>query len=159
MAVRISEELQKIMNAPDSVKVIASVDLEGRPHVVAKGSIGFTDTGQIRYLEFFENSRTNKNLLVSLWYDKPVAINVIAPDRRSFQIKGRAVRSIIAGREFEKYYIQAQARDPENDLSSIYLIDIEEVIEQTYRVRRREEVERNPLYTHLDRLVKKAGGV
>jgi hypothetical protein len=158
MAVPISTELKEIIEDPASIKVIASVDLEGRPHVVAKGSISIADTGQIQYLEFFENSRTNKNLLASLWYNKPVAINVISQDKRSFQIKGRAVQSIIAGRGFEKYYIQAQARDPENDLSSIYLIDIDEVIEETYRVRRKEERERNPLYIHLDRLVKKAEG-
>jgi predicted pyridoxine 5'-phosphate oxidase superfamily flavin-nucleotide-binding protein len=158
MAVQINTELKKIIEDPASIKVIASVDLDGRPHVVAKGSISLTDAGQIQYLEFFENSKTNKNLLASLWYDKTIAINVISSDKRSFQIKGRAVRSIIAGRGFEEYYIKAQARDPENDLSSIYLIDIDEVIEQTYRTRRKEERERNPLYIHLDRLVKKVEG-
>jgi hypothetical protein len=156
MTAQINKELKKILEDPASIKMIASVDLEGRPHVVVKGSISLNEAGQIQYLEFFENSRTNKNLLVSLWYNKPVAINVVSPDKRSFQIKGRAVRSIIAGREFEKYYIQARARDPDNDLSSIYLIDIDEVTEQTYRLRRAEEAERNPLYIHLDRLVKQA---
>jgi hypothetical protein len=157
MAVKINGELKTLIADPSTLKVIASVDMEGRPHVTVKGSLDVTDDGSLRYLEFFENSRTNKNLLASLWYEKQVAVNIVAADKRSFQIKGRVVRSVIAGREFEKQYVLAQTRDPQNDLSSIYIIEADEVIEQTYRVRREEEAKKNPLYVHLDRLTKQEG--
>ncbi len=154
MAIKIKEELKEILADEDTIKVIASVDLEGKPHVVVKGSISLNENNQIRYLEFLENSRTNKNLLASLWFDKTLAITVLSKDRRSFQIKGRPIRTSIAGREFEEEYKKAQERHPDNDLSAIYYIDVDEIIEETYSVRRAEESKKNPLYVHLDRLTK-----
>jgi hypothetical protein len=53
---------------------------------------------------------------------------------------------------YEKYYAFAQQRDSENDLAAVYYIDVEEVIDESYPVRRAEEAVKHPLYIHLDRL-------
>ncbi|MFU0826063.1 MAG: hypothetical protein ACFWTJ_00695 [Lachnoclostridium sp.] len=154
MAVSISEELKKILDHKNTLKLIASIDTNGVPHVTVKTSLNVTKNGELYYLEFFENSKTNKNLIGSLWFNKVVAINIVSEDRRSFLIKGRVKRTAIAGREFEKFYKDAQAQDEKNDLSAIYYIDPEEIREETFEVRREEEAKKNPLYIHLDRLVK-----
>lgn len=81
-------------------------------------------------------------------------MNIISGDRRSYQIKGTPVKSVIAGRVFEDYYIKAEQRNPENNLAAIYYIDIEEVINESYTVRLKEEREKHPLYIHLDKLAR-----
>lgn len=154
MAVKINEELKGILAHKNTLKLLASVDPEGIPHVTVKNSINLTEDGQLYYLEFFENSKTNKNLTGSLWFNKIVAINVISGDKRSYLIKGRVTRTVIAGRVFEEFYKLSQEQDPENDLSAVYYIDACEIREETFSVRREEEARKNPLYIHLDRLIK-----
>lgn len=154
MAVELSSEIIESINAPGSVKVLASKDRHGEVHVVAKGSIFVTEEGKIGYLELLESSQTNKNLIYSLWFEQKVAINIITEDRRSYQIKGIPVKSLVFGSEFEEYYKRVVEWDANNDLAAVYFIEPVEVIEQTYPVRRKEENEKHPLYVHLDRLAK-----
>lgn len=154
MSVEISEELKRIIYDRDTVKTLSSVNAEGIPHIAVKESLFVNDEGKIVYFEFFEKSQTNKNLIYSLWYDKKVAINILSKDKRSFLIKGVPYKSLVHGREFEKYYTIADKADPENDLTAIYYIEPTEVYEQTFDVRRSEEKLKHPLYVHLDKLAK-----
>lgn len=158
MTAIVNDELRKILKDKDTIKVIASVDTEGVPHVTAKGSIALTeDEKQIVYLELLEGSRTNKNLTAAIWWNKKVAINVISKDKVSYQIKGTPAKTLIAGSEYEKYYILAEQRNPENDLAAVYYIDIEEIVNESYQVRLAEEKQKHPLYIHLDKLARKEG--
>lgn len=151
----INDELKEIIADKDSIKVLASVDTEGNPHVVAKGSIALSEDGkQLVYMELLEGSRTNKNLTAAIWFNNKVAVNVISKERKSYQIKGTPVKTVIAGKVFEEYYIKAEERNPENNLAALYYIDIEEVINESYPVRLKEEREKHPLYIHLDKLTK-----
>jgi hypothetical protein len=148
----LSEEVKNYIFDKDSVKVLATVDKFGNPHVVAKGSLTVDENGRLLYLELLESSRTNKNMIYSLWFEKKIAINIITPQRKSVLIRGKPVKTLIAGSVFEKYYAFVQQRDAENDLAAVYYIDVEEVIDESYPVRRAEENAKHPLYIHLDRL-------
>jgi hypothetical protein len=140
------------INEPDSVKVLSTISRAGEPHVVYKGSLSAADDGHIRYFELNETSQTNKNLTYSLWFKKLVAINVLAKDRASYQIKGIPVKAIICGREFESAYIDVRKRlGKDADLSTIWIIEPISVQEETFYVRQREEREKYPLIGHLDR--------
>jgi hypothetical protein len=151
MSITISEELQKVIKDPKTIKVLATTDGDGNPHVVAKGSLSIDEDGRLYHLELLEGSKTNKNVTRSLWFDRPVSILLIAEDRKSYQIKAQPVKALVFGHVFEKYYVQSQERNPNNDLSTVYYYDVLEVIEQTYETRRLEEAEIHPLYEHLDR--------
>jgi hypothetical protein len=153
----LSEEVKGYILDRDSIKVLATTDKDGTPHAVAKGSLTVDEEGRLLYLELLESSRTNKNMIYSLWFEKKVAVNIITPQRKSVLIKGRPVKTLIAGRVFEKYYTFAQQRDSGNDLAAVYYIDVEEVIDESYPVRRAEEAAKHPLYIHLDRLANDAG--
>lgn len=153
----ISEKIKSYILDKDSVKVLATVDKHGNPHVVAKGSLTVDEEGRLLYLELLESSRTNKNMIYSLWFEKRIAVNIITSQRKSILIKGRPVKTLIAGEVFEKYYAFVQQRDSENDLAAVYYIDVEEVIDESYPVRRAEETAKHPLYIHLDRLANTAG--
>jgi hypothetical protein len=152
----ISEELKKHILDKDAIKILATTDKDGNPHVVAKGSLTVDENNKLLYLELLESSRTNKNMIRSLWFEKKVAVNIITPQRKSVQIKGKPVKALIAGKVFEKYYDFVRQRDPDNDLATVYYIEVEEVIDESYKARRAEEEAKHPLYTHLDRLANSA---
>lgn len=154
MAIALSQEIKDAINHPKSIKVIASKDRHGEVHVVAKGSLFVTEDGQLGFYELLESSQNNKNLTYSLWFEQKVAINVITEDRRSYQIKGIPVKSLVFGHAFEEYYKSVVDKDPENDLAAVYFIAPLEVKEESYKVRRDEENKKHPLYLHLDRIAK-----
>lgn len=154
MAVEISKEIRDAIADKDSIKVIATIDRHGVPHVVAKGSITITEDGQIRYWELLESSQTNKNVTYALWFDKTVAINIVTKERKSYQIKGIPRKCLVAGHEYEEAYIAAQERNENNDLAAVYYIEPVEAIDESYPVRLKEENEKHPLYIHIDRIAK-----
>lgn len=153
MAAELGEEIIKLLGDPETVKVLATVDREGRPHVAFKGSIHVNGRGQLEYFEIIESSQTNKNLVSSIWFNKPVAVNILGKDKTSFQIKGKPVKALISGREFEGHYRKLK-EERGLDLSTVWIIDAEEVIEETFAKRRSEEEAQHPLFRHLDMLVK-----
>ncbi|HWQ78452.1 MAG TPA: hypothetical protein VN381_06535 [Anaerovoracaceae bacterium] len=152
MSIKLNENLTALLNDPNSLKVLASVDQNGVPHVVFKGSISVNQDGKLQYLELIETSQTNKNLAYSLWFKRWIVINVLGQDRTSWQIKGTPVRSIISGPVFEENYAAIQKRFGEGaDLSTVWIIDPEEAREETFPVRLQEERKSYPLIGHLDR--------
>jgi hypothetical protein len=154
MAAEITQEIRDIFADKDSIKVLATSDEHGVPHVVAKGSLFISDEGDVVYLELLEKTVTGRNMTHSLWFDRKVAVNVISKDGRSFQIKGIPYKTLIAGKEYEKYYVEAEKRNPENDLTAVYFIKPDEVREETYPVRLKQQREKHPLYVHLDKIAK-----
>lgn len=153
MAIELSKEIRALFANKDNLKVLATADEHGVPHVTVKDSLFIHENGQVVYLEMLEKSVTNRNMTHSLWFERPVAVNVIAKNR-SFQIKGIPVKTLIAGREYESYYREAEKINPENDLTAVYFIEPTEVREETYAVRLAEEKKKHPLYVHLDKLAK-----
>jgi hypothetical protein len=152
--IRTLKEIQSIINNPDSIKAVASTDRNNLVHVVFKGSVSAGEDGKIRFFELNETSQTNKNMVYSLWFKRPVSINVLARDKTSYQIKGIPVRTIICGPEFEEAYIAVRERlGAGADLSAIWIIEPEEIREETPAVRQAEEREKYPLIGHLDRFL------
>jgi predicted pyridoxine 5'-phosphate oxidase superfamily flavin-nucleotide-binding protein len=143
MAAIVNDELKEIIADKNSIKVLASVDTVGNPHVVAKGSLTLSeDATQLVYQESLENSKTNKNLATAIRLSNRVAVNVISADRRSYQIKGKPAKAVTSGEVFEEYYNKAKERNPQSKLAAVYYIDIEEVINESYPVRLQEELDK-----------------
>lgn len=156
MALKLTQELKDIINDPNSKKVLATIDRDGNPHVVFKGSLHVNEAGYLEYFEFIESSQTNKNMVHSIWFHKTVAINILNGSK-SYQIKGIPYRAIIAGREFEEAYHKVQEKygDEKVDLSTVWLIEPAEVFEESFEKRRKEEEEAHPILRHLDLLIVK----
>ncbi|MFP3091494.1 pyridoxamine 5'-phosphate oxidase family protein [Treponema sp. TIM-1] len=157
MAIKLDETVKVLLEDTGAVKVLASVDKNGRPHVTFKDSIRLNSGGNLEYDEIIESSQTNKNLVFSIWFNKQVAINVLGPDKTSFQIKGTPVKALIYGKKFEERYSKLKAEHGV-DLSTIWIIEPEEIIEETFTVRRVREEAQHPLLRHLDTLVIKFEG-
>lgn len=154
MSVIIDKRVKEIINDKNTIKVLATTDKKGVPHVVVKGSIALREDGKIELLELTESSQTNKNLTASIWFNQTVAINFISADRQSFQVKGRVERVIISGKEFEKKYVALREALGDVDLSGIWIIEPEYIREESFWKRLKEESEKHPEITHLDRIAK-----
>jgi len=154
MSVEISEELRAILAEKETLKALGSVDKDGVPHVVFKGSIQVAPEGHLTYLEILETSQTNKNLTYALWFDRFVTINVVSKERRSFQIKGKPRKVHVSGPHFEQKYNEVIARVPGAGLSGVWEIDPVEVHEQTFGVRLAEQKRDFPFIGHLDQDLK-----
>lgn len=152
MADIISNELKAIISNKDTLKALASIDKNGVPHIVYKGTLHINEDGNLEYYEILESAQSNKNLVHSIWFDKKVAVNILSADRKSFEIVGKPLKSITAGRYFEEKYVSVREKFGDVDLGAIWIIEPETVKEETFAVRKREEEEQYPILKHLDRL-------
>lgn len=152
MADIISEELKEYISAKDTLKVVASIDKNGIPHVVFKGSLHVNEEGNLEFYEVLESSRNNQNFVHSIWFDKKVAVNILTNNGKSYEIVGKPLKSVTAGKKFEKVYVSLREKLGDVDLAAIWTIEPEVVKEETFVVRVQEDEKKYPLLKHLDRL-------
>lgn len=146
-------EVIELFKDPTAVKVLATVDEQGTPHVVFKGSLTVLEDGSLAYVEALESSRTNGNMLRSIWFDRRVAVSIRGQDGLSYQIKGKPARYVITGPLFKQFFREARERmGPEGDIAGVWIITPEEVRNESFAVRKQEEEEKHPFFRHFDRL-------
>ncbi len=155
MSVEITKEVKEAFEDPATVKALATLDKEGIPYVVYKGSPHLNEKGQVEIYEILESSHTNSNLVYSIWFDKKAALNLLTPDRKSYQLRLKPVKSITSGHYFEQAYNSIRSNGKDIDLGAIWQFEIEDIKEETFAVRVKEEEEAYPILKHLDRLLKK----
>ncbi len=151
MSIKISAELQKVLADEKTIKVLSTLPPEGEVHAAVKQSLFVDETGNLVYLEFFEKSQTNIDLVNSIWFDKNVSIMAVTADQKSWFILGKPVRTRVFGKEYEYFYRKAEASNPNNDLVAVYYIQPLEYYEQTYSVQQAQHKQKFPLYVHLDK--------
>lgn len=154
MAVQLTDDIIALFADEETTKVLATLDADGFPHAVVKQSLQPGEDGKIIYLEFLESSRTNKNLVRSLWFDRQVAVALWGTDGRSWQIKGKPVKTHITGPLFQKHYTATREKLGGVDLAAVWVIEPLELIEESFAARKAEEERKHPFFTHLDRLAK-----
>ena len=154
MAANLSKEIIDLITDTDSIKVLATLDEFGFPHVAVKQSLQVGEDGNILYLELLESSRTNRNLVRSIWFDQKVAVAIKGKGGQSFQIKGKPVKTHITGPVFQHHYTAIRELFGDVDLAAVWVIEPEEVINGSFTVRKAEEEGKHPFFSHLDRLVK-----
>jgi len=150
---KLPEELLDLLKDTGSVKVVATIDGDGVPHVVFKGSLTTFDDETIVFAEGVESSLSNKNLVRSIWFDKKVAIN-ITKGLISYQVKGLPYKYLITGTIFRKMLDRArERRGPEADIAGVWVITPDEIRNESpaYRSGLAKE-ERGLFHSHLDLL-------
>ncbi len=154
MATNLNKEIRDLIADAEATKVLATLDADGVPHAVVKQSLQIGEDGNIIYLELLESSRTNRNLVRSIWFDRKVAVIVTGRGGQSYQIKGKPLKTHITGPLFQKHYTAVRERLGEVDLAAVWVIEPDEVIEESFAVRKEEEERNHPFFIHLDRLAK-----
>lgn len=158
------QSIISLLRDATTIKALATVSKQGVPHVTVDPAITVDEKGNLLYLEFFENSESNVNLINSLWFKRQAAIYVTkqeesdptepASSAASWQIRGIPTHSVISGPLFEQCYREALAKDQEADLSTVWIIRPVEVIDESRSFKKQQQKENHPLIMHLDHLAK-----
>jgi hypothetical protein len=149
---KLPKELVDLINDSESIKVISTADEDGNPHTAFKDSLTVLEDGNIAFGEEFEGSQTNVNLVRSLWFNKDVELTVRDKSGTTFQIIGKPYRYAHAGPLFKKFYLaEREKRGPDSELAGVWIITPEEVRNETYEIRKKQEDERHPFFRHFDR--------
>ncbi len=148
-----NKEVTELFKDRDSVKILATTDKLGRPHIVIDKTITLNEEGNLLYLEFLETSQCNSNLVNSLWFKKIVTVHVKKEDTE-YEIQGVPQYSIISGPIFEQYYRNALAEDETADLSTVWVIKPIKIINESPAYKKEQEKKDHPLVMHLDHLAK-----
>lgn len=96
--VNIPKEVQEILAAPDSAKMIATTDTQGTPNVAPVWSITAIDQETIAFAELFIK-RTKENLQTT----KKAAIAVFKGPTTAYQLKGTFAGFQTTGPIFETF--------------------------------------------------------
>jgi hypothetical protein len=152
MSVKLEKNVMDLLNDGQAVKILTTIDSSGTPHSVVKNSLCPDGGGNIIYLELVESSRTNSNMTGSLWFGRRVSVLLVGKDGASVQIKGRPYKCVVAGPVFEAYYREARESLGDVDLAAVWTIAPDEIIDESFETRRREESDAHPLQKHLDRI-------
>jgi len=149
---KLPKEVADLINDPESIKIVATTDEKGNPHCAVKDFFTLFEDGNLAFAEEFEGSQTNVNLVRAIWFDKNVELTVRGKDGTTFQIKGKPCKYVYIGELFKKFYLAAREKwGPDSELAGVWVITPQEVKNETYEVRKKEEDEKHPFFRHLDR--------
>jgi hypothetical protein len=152
MSTLLDASVRELLSDKATVKILATTDEHGVPHAVAKGSLSLDEDGNLIHLELIESSRTNRNLVYSLWHDRPVSILLVGGDGRSYQIQGVPRRLHVSGPLFQQHYQALRARLGDVDLSGVWVIEPRQATDQSWRSRLAAETATGGNLLHLDRI-------
>jgi hypothetical protein len=154
MSIALPEQVSELLADPETVRVLTTTDRSGVPHAVVKQSLHIDEAGRLIYLELLESSQTNKNLVYSIWFKRTVAVLLKGKQGVSYQIKGTPLQALVSGPIFEKNYTGIREKLGDVDLAAVWIIEPQEIIDESYQVRREQEEERHPHFKHLDRIAR-----
>ena len=159
MSVTINEDTIRLLRDPATVRVLATSDPQGVPNAAFKGSINVDAEGRLYLLELLETSRSNRNLVHSIWFGRKVSVALRGAQGESVEIVGTPARCIVAGSMFEHYYRQVRERLGDVDLAAVWYITPLEIRDERFQVRYAQETAAHPLVLHLDRIAKKEADI
>lgn len=147
-----AQYLSQLLNDPATVGIIATLDESGAPHAVPSPFLRLDTGGRLVHLELLETSTTHRNLLRSIWFERPVTVTLSGGDGRVSVVKGRVHKVHVSGPLFSSYYREVRERLGDADLAGVWLIEAQQIIDESYDVRKAREEELHPFFRHLDRL-------
>ena len=154
----IDEQLKNILNKPDTVAVLSTINGDGTPHTAVMESVRLNESGALEYLELLESSRGYRNLTASLWFNKTVSVLVSTPDGTRYLIKGVPDRITVCGAYFEDRYRQIRENRGDVDLAAVCSIKILEIEDDSFAVKFAQQESVRPFYKHLDRITHRIQG-
>jgi len=154
MSVQLETTLRQRIARPGVQVILATTNREGVPHVSVVEDVDVDDDGRIRCLERSEHSETNRNLVASLWFSRPVALLVRENADNSWLIRAVPHKALVAGPLFEERYRALRAREGDVELSTVWLLDPVEVHDDSPRGRAERDSRGRLELVHLDRIAR-----
>ncbi|HEY8805581.1 MAG TPA: hypothetical protein VIM42_10860 [Clostridium sp.] len=146
-------DIKHIINNPKTLKVLATVGIDGVPYTEVKQTLHVNEDGNIEYIELFESSQSYRNVTGSLWYDKKVSIAIYGENKESYAIVGIPEKINVSGRDYERTYTKI-LEEKGFDIAAIITIVPESLENQSPKEKFEEQEKTRPFFRHLDRLKK-----
>lgn len=151
-----SDDLQHVIGdlLADAATVasIGTLDENGTPRSVPSPFLRLDEKGRLVHLELLETSTTHRNLLRSIWFERPVSVTLSGRDSRVLVITGRPVKAHVSGPLFSNYYREVRSLLGDADLVAVWVIETQQISDETYLIRKEREEALHPFHQHLDRL-------
>lgn len=144
--------LADVLSGQQVRKFIITNDARGVPHLEENDSIHLDENGFIVLLETNEYSRTNLNLVRSIWFNHCVSVYLTSGDGTSVEVTGKPYKALVSGAVFEKYYKDILERSDSEALSTVWLIGPESVTNESRKTRKEREAKGRQPLVHLDRI-------
>ncbi|AJE02150.1 hypothetical protein [Geobacter pickeringii] len=152
MAIPLTADILELLDAPATIGTIATLDEADAPYAVPSPFLRRDEEGRLVHLELLETSPTHRNLVRSIWFDRPVTVTLSRRGGRTVVIRGRPWRAVVSGPLFSGYYRELREQLGDADLAAVWLIKPETIVDETYAARKTREEELHPFFIHLDRL-------
>ena len=150
------EKIEKLIGEKETVSVISAVGKNGNPISQVGRKLTMWGKGRIAYYEFLESSQMQKNLVYSIWFEKEVSISLLGKNGEVYRVNAKPYQALIAGHQFEEAYMNAQKEfGEETDLSTVWLLDVTAVEDDTYEAAREKEKKEHPYLMHMDHIYRK----
>lgn len=146
------QQIAILLEDPATVAIVATLDENGAPRSVPSPFLRQDAAGRLVHLELLETSTTHRNLLRSIWFDKPVSVTLNGRNGQVLVIAGRPHKAHVSGPLFSDYYREVRSKLDDADLAAVWLIEPLQIHDETYVTRKAREEELHPFHLHLDRL-------
>ena len=147
------EKIEKLLEEKETISVISAVGKNENPISQVGRKLTMWGKGRIAYYEFLESLQMQKNLVYSIWFEKEVSLSLLGKNGEIYRVSAKPYQALIAGHRFEEAYINAQEEfGEETDLSTVWLLDVTAVEDDTYEAAREKE---HPYLMHMDHIYRK----
>jgi len=149
---KLSKEIINLINDPTTIKIVASTDEAGKPSASRRDTLTVLDDGTLAYAEEFEGSQTNSNVLRAIWYKRKVGISLFNAEGKAYQLFARPVRFDFIGPLHKKFYHELrEKKGDDSESTGVWILEVDEVINDSPAFRKTEEDRIHPYFRHLDR--------
>lgn len=147
------ERIKQLWKESTAVTIVAA-GKNGLPWIQQVWKMKIDENGRIEIYELLESSQIQKNLVYSIWFQKKVLLHLVLKDGRDFVIVTKPYHALIAGAEFENKYEECLKEfGDEADLSTVWKLEVEKIIEESYPAAREREKREHPYLMHMDHLI------
>lgn len=145
-------EVLALLRHAGTRKVVATTGPDGAPHVAVRDALEVLADGTLAFPEELDSSRTSRDLVHAIWFQRPVAVGIDRGDDR-WVVRGTAERCLIVGPLFRRFLVAARQREgPDADIAAVWVIRPEVAWDETPAAARARDHERRPYAgAHLDR--------
>jgi hypothetical protein len=108
---------------PDTVKILATIDKNGVPHLSFQNSLRLRGDSELEYDEFHDNSINNMNMFHAVWANKIIILNLRTMDWRGFKVAAKPKRAVTSGEEFLERSQAVKTARRGSDLGTVWVIE------------------------------------
>ena len=145
----INNKLKALFEDKETIKIVSNQGEDGVINSTPKGSLEITGEEELSYVEILESSRSYKNSVYSIWFDKPVSVLIIGKNRETFLLTASIERIHTCGELFEKYY--SRYKEIRGfDIAGVVRLKITEIRELDLTALIEQQKVEHPFFVHYD---------